>query len=260
MPLNTYRPELMGTAEISRNGRFEAGSWNAFTLIYTAGKFGIDDQGGIKIGLRGHFDGSPLQLDDPAAPGFVTIETPNGAPVEAVFEHRRNIRPWNKSLFVRCLRFLRQDDTITIRFGDHSGGSPGLQLQTFCESEFTFQILVDAFATHDFTALPEGCHPRIAIVPGEPLVWKAIVPTLRRPGDRFRMCIKAEDAHGNPPDRIDRCILLRCSGDVPVCRRKPKSGRDRLPANSTSCRPPRSAVTSSRSSILMARPYAGPTS
>ncbi|MGY9004421.1 MAG: hypothetical protein ACKVIF_14690, partial [Rhodospirillales bacterium] len=149
MPLNNYHSELMGRAEISPRGEFEAGSWSSFTLVYTAGKFGIDDQGGLKIGFRGHFDGSALQMDDPSAPGYTAIETSNGIPIAAVFETRRNIRPWNKSLFIRCLRFLKEGDTVTIKFGDTSKGSPGFLHQTFCESEFMFQVLVDAFATHD---------------------------------------------------------------------------------------------------------------
>src|SRR5205814_5117942 len=39
----------MGTAEISPVGSFEAGSFESFTLVYTAGYFGIDDTGSIKI-------------------------------------------------------------------------------------------------------------------------------------------------------------------------------------------------------------------
>ena len=214
MPLNTYRPDLMGKAEISPTGKFEAGSWGSFTLVYTAGKFGIDDQGGIKIGLRGHFDGSQLQLDDPSAPGYTTVETSTGVPVEAVFEARRNIRPWNKSLFIRCLRFLKEGDTITIRIGDTRKGSPGFQHQTFCESEFMFQILVDAFATHDFTPLPDGQHPFLSVVPGKPKNWRVLVPTLRRPGDRFRLWIKAEDEWGNPSNQIDQAFTVQCDGEI----------------------------------------------
>ncbi len=214
MPLNTYHPELMGHAEISPGGEFEVDSWHSFTLVYTAGKFGIDDQGGLKIGLRGHFDGSAPQLTDPKGPGFTTIEVSNGAPVDAVFEVRRNIRPWNKSLFVRCLRFLNEGDVITIRFGDTRQGSPGMRMQTFCESKFMFQITVDPFATHDFIALPENAHPTISIVPGPPKNWKAVIPTLRRPGEPIRLSVKAEDIWGNPSDQIEQ--VVRIKSDVPV--------------------------------------------
>ena len=38
MPHSTYLPERMGTAEISPTGKFEAGSFQSFTLLYTAGR------------------------------------------------------------------------------------------------------------------------------------------------------------------------------------------------------------------------------
>ena len=49
MPHSNYLPERMGTAAISPTGTFEAGSFQSFTLVYTAGYFGIDDTGSIKI-------------------------------------------------------------------------------------------------------------------------------------------------------------------------------------------------------------------
>jgi len=214
MPYNDYRQDLMGSAVIEPEGRFEAGSWQSFTLTYTAGKFGIDDQGGLKIGFRGHFDGSGLQMDDAAAPGYTTLEASNGVPLQAVYETRRNIRPWNKSLYIRCLRFLKEGDTLTIRFGDTRAGGPGMRMQTFCESAFTFQITVDPFATHDFISLPDDAHPTINIVPGPPAVWKAVLPTLRRPREPFRLSVKAEDAWGNPSDQIEQTVRLHSDASI----------------------------------------------
>src|ERR1035441_3221122 len=42
----------MGSARLVPSGAFEAGSWQCFTLVYTAGRFGVDDTGSIKIGFR----------------------------------------------------------------------------------------------------------------------------------------------------------------------------------------------------------------
>ena len=209
MPHNSYRPDLMGAATIMPQGEFEVRSWQSFTLTYTAGTFGVDDQGGIKIGMRGHFDGSPFQTKYPNKPGYVTAEASNGAPLEVLVEARRNIRPWNKSIFIRCLRFLNEGDTITLRLGDTRQGSPGLMLQTFCESKLKFQVLVDAFATYDFTPLPDAKTPTISLIPGPPTVWKLIAPSLRRPGEPFRISVKAEDAWGNPSDKIDQTIFFK---------------------------------------------------
>ena len=73
MPYSTYRPELMGSATLVPSGRFDAGSWQCFTLVYTAGRFGIDDTGSIKIGFRFATDFGPVQFDDPRAPGYTNL-------------------------------------------------------------------------------------------------------------------------------------------------------------------------------------------
>ena len=70
MPYNDYRQDLMGAAKLTPSGSFEVGTFQSFKLVYTAGKFGIDDQGGLRVGFRGHFDGSAIQFDDPSAPGY----------------------------------------------------------------------------------------------------------------------------------------------------------------------------------------------
>ena len=49
MPFSTYLPEHMGTIALSPAGPFVAGSHAELTLTYTAGKFGIDDTGMLKI-------------------------------------------------------------------------------------------------------------------------------------------------------------------------------------------------------------------
>ena len=214
MPYNSYRVDLMGTAKLEPCGTVEVDSYQTFKLTYIAGKFGIDDQGGLKIGFRGHFDGSPIQFEDPKAPGYTTVKASNGAKLDVSWETRRNIRPWNKSLYVRCLRFLSEGDQIEIIFGDTSKGGPGWLMQTFCESAFTFQITVDPFATQDFIAIKDTDHPTISVVPTRPDQWVAVLPTLRRPDEPFRLSIKCNDKWGNPSDLVDQTVTLKATSPV----------------------------------------------
>ena len=67
MPYSDYRPDLMGSATLTPSGSFEAGSMQSFTLVYTAGAFGVDDTGSIKIGFRFATDFGPVQFTDPKA-------------------------------------------------------------------------------------------------------------------------------------------------------------------------------------------------
>ena len=210
MPHSTYLPHRMGSASIDPTGRFEAGSFQSFTLTYTAGHFGIDDTGSIKIVHRFASDMGRPQFDEPAAPNYVTAEASNGAVLDVRYDGKMNIRPWDKTLYIKVLRgFLREGDRILVRFGDPREGCPGMRLQTFCESTFEFRVLVDVIATYNYVELP--LQPEIAIIPGPASRWKAILPTERAAGERFRLCLKGEDAWGNPSDRCDLQARLRAN-------------------------------------------------
>ncbi len=205
-----YQRERMGRAEIVPAGAFEAGSSVSFTLTYTAGTYGIDDTGSIKIVHRFASDAGRPQFEDPAAPNYVTVEASNGAVLELRYDPKQNIRPWDKTLYIKVVRgFLREGDRIVVRFGDPWGGCPGMRLQTFCEERFQFRVLVDAFATYDYVELPE--QPAISIVPGPPVLFRAVLPTLRRPGEPFALGVRGEDRWGNPSDRCDHLFTIRAN-------------------------------------------------
>ena len=208
MPHSTYLPHKMGSARISPEGQFEAGSFQEFTLVYTAGYFGIDDTGSIKIVHRFASDMGRPQFDNPGAPNYTTVEASNGAVLHVEYDPKRNIRPWDKTLYIKVVRgFLREGDQITVRFGDRRQGSPGIRVQTFCEKTFEFRVLVDAIATYDYVVLPH--QPVIEIVSGPPVVYQAVLPTLRRQSQSIRLCIKGVDRWGNPSDQCDTQFKVR---------------------------------------------------
>jgi len=210
MPHSNYLPERMGAAAAEQSGPVEAGAYQSFTLTYTAGFFGIDDTGSIKVVHRFASDMGRPQFDDPAAPNYVSVEASNGAVLHVDYDMKRNIRPWDKTLYIKVVRgFLREGDRIVVRYGDPRGGSPGMRMQTFCEESFEFRVLVDAIATYNYVELP--AQPQVRIVPGAPVLWKAIVPTLRRRNQPFRLAAKGEDRWGNPSDRGDRSFGLRAN-------------------------------------------------
>lgn len=213
MPYSDYRPDLMGSATLTPSGSFEAGSMQSFTLVYTAGTFGVDDTGSIKIGFRFATDFGPVQFTDPKGQGYTTVEASNGATLETKWEFKRNIRPWSRSLYIGVVKdFLAPGDTITIRFGDRRQGSPGIRLQTYCESAFEFRVLADPIATYDYVAIAES--PKIAIVPGLAVQARAVLPTMVRVGEPFRLSLAARDKWGNPTDLAGRAFQL--TSDRPI--------------------------------------------
>ncbi len=217
MPFSTYLPEEMGSATLAPAGPFEAGSFQELTLVYTAGLFGIDDTGMIKISWRTTSDMAKPQFDKPAEPNYTTVAASNGAKLD-VWVDRVNIRPWANALVIRVGRgYLKVGETITIKFGDRSKGSPGLRLQTNVEDTFEFKTFIDAFATYEFTELPRS--PEFALVPGPPARWKAIVPSLVAADEPFRLCIVPEDRWGNPTAASGDTLSLNSSlpvDDLPM--------------------------------------------
>ena len=207
MPHSTYLADQMGHAVLDPLGAFETGSDGSFTLTYTAGPFGVDDSGGIKISFRTTTDMGKPQFTDPKGRNYTTAEASNGAALHLMFD-RINIRPWVHTLYVRLVGgFLRAGEQITVRFGDRRQGSPGICQQTNAERDFPFKVYIDAFATYDFVELPHS--PSIELVPGAVAEWRAIMPTFRRPDEPFRLAIAKIDRWGNPQAKgIGRFTLV----------------------------------------------------
>jgi len=206
MPYSTYLPEHMGSIALEPAGPFAAGAHVELVLTYTAGLFGIDDTGMVKISWRTTSDMSKPQFKDPTAANFTTVEASNGARLEVWFD-RLNIRPYANTLLIRVGRgYLRAGDTLTIRLGDRRQGSPGFRLQTNAERGVELKTAVDAFATYEFCELPR--QPTFDLAPGPATGFKAIWPSLVRVGEPFRLAIVAEDMWGNPTDEVGETLRL----------------------------------------------------
>jgi hypothetical protein len=210
---STYLNDRVGHAEITPTTPAEAGAFASYTLTYTAGYFGIDDTGSLKIVHRFASDMGKPQFTDPKGWNYVTAEASNGAVLELRYDQKGNVRPWDKTISIRVQRgFLREGETITVRIGDTRQGSPGIRVQTFTEPTFEFKVLVDAFATYNFVELP--VQPTVPVVAGPPVGYKAILPTQRRVGEPFTFGFKGEDKWGNPSHQVRGRFTLRPS--IPV--------------------------------------------
>src|SRR5207237_8748259 len=99
----------MGTAVIAPLGGVEAGSFQSFTLVYTAGYFGIDDTGSIKIVHRFASDMARPQWSGPQAANYTTVEASNGAVLDVLYDPKLNLRPWDNTPIIRGMRGFRRD-------------------------------------------------------------------------------------------------------------------------------------------------------
>lgn len=207
-------PTLYGHVRMEGANRpVEARSYQTFRLIYAVGRYGLDDTGAIRIAFRAMSDFGRLQTHDPTAPGYVTAKASNGCKLNLVYDSRGHSRPRWKSLTIGVGGgYMREGDEIEVAFGDTSQGSPGMAMPTFIDPAFEFKVFADVCATGHYT--PVQGTPAVEVRPGPPVVWRAVLSSLRRPGERFHFGVKAEDKWGNPTEMAQ--AKLRFETSLPV--------------------------------------------
>ncbi|MFT5507301.1 MAG: hypothetical protein ACI89J_000365 [Hyphomicrobiaceae bacterium] len=205
-------PALYGSAVLEPTTPVETRSFQTFKLTYTVGKLGIDDTGGIQVAFRFIGDMGRPQTDNPSAPNYATVKS-NGEGRIGLNIRKDGFRPWK--LLVTAEQsggYLKEGEQIEIVFGDTSRGSPGMLMQTFVEGGYEFRVGTDIQATNNF--LPLAQQFSIPIVAGPVHRWCGVLPTLRRPGERFQLGLKAEDIWGNPTAQARGRVRLEPS--IPV--------------------------------------------
>src|SRR3954464_7589074 len=89
-------PAHAGRVTLDKTGPFEAGSYQTITLTYTAGRYGIDDTGSLKIVTRFANDQGQPQFENPGAPNYVTVHASNNAVLDVRFAPKLNTRPYEQ--------------------------------------------------------------------------------------------------------------------------------------------------------------------
>ncbi|MFZ5918348.1 MAG: DUF3604 domain-containing protein [Chloroflexota bacterium] len=186
----------LGQAAIQPADPVVAGSFVTLTFTYTAGH-PVDDSGYLKIVFRHMADFGTPQFHDPAAPNYCTVSTSGNCRIEPRWDPKGHTRPWSRALYFKVRGgFLDRGEQIAVTFGDTRGGSPGWQMQTFCEHSFEFKTLIDPIATCEFKELPHS--PTLRVAPGAPVRAVCIAPSRVTVGQPFDYHLKLEDRWGNP--------------------------------------------------------------
>ncbi len=194
----------LGHVQLESHPQIVAGAFCTAKLIYTTGH-PIDDSGYIKIAFRYAGDFGTPQFDQPQKANYCTVTTTGDCRIDPRWDPKGHTRPWGKSLFLKITGgYLDRNDTVTITFGNTTQGSPGWQMQTFCEDTFELKTLVDPVATYQFNELTPS--PTLQIVPGEPAHAVCITPSQVQVNKPFVYHLKLEDQWGNPtglPTRLE---------------------------------------------------------
>ena len=188
-------PTALGPLELSSQGPHRAGEFITIRETYTVGDMPMAVGGGIAVG-QGRAGG--LQTDDPAAAGYVTATTSNpDAVLEAAEPWGRWVTFETRSTIAFRLSGaeLRKGDTMTLTFGDRSGGGPGFKLQNWSNDQVVFKTFLD-LEGKGWLLSPRW--PSIEVI-GEDRVQfvNAVAPSVVEPGEKFVLAVRSEDRFRN---------------------------------------------------------------
>ena len=202
------RPDALGTLTADM-GPFEARSWATFTQTWSVGTQAVMPGGGIAVPPHFMANHGSFQADDPRGDNYVSVRSSNAdaklavdeVPIAGMHGGFRGARP---VLFFRLTEGeLRSGDTVTVTYGNRSGGGRGLLMPTFSSDRMPFPLYV-AFADIQFPGA-EPATPLLFSLPIQPIRVTgtdlagvhAFAPSVVRPNEPFDIVMRAEDRFRN---------------------------------------------------------------
>ncbi len=212
--INYLTEREIGLVTIEPTRDIVVGSYGTWTLTYTVGIYGLDVGGGLKIGTRRMSDWGKPQFDDPKAPNYVTVRCSVPAKLGLRYDPRGHIRPFRATIVIDVEgRSLYPGDQVAVVYGDRSGGSPGIQAQSFPESVCEFGVFVDPFSSGVYLRVPQ-VSPPLRVVSGSAESFVLQAPSKVTVGAPFRVKVHGSDVFGNPAaTEVDNLVV---TGDPPA--------------------------------------------
>ena len=210
-------PGALGELTAESLGPFEARSFQTIRQSWTAGTRPVETGGGFWVARHFNVDYGPFQTDDPAADGYVTIATTDGdatfaADVRMARGPHGGFRAPEPALVFRVASGrVDPGETVTVTYGDTSGGGPGLLMTGTSSARMPLPLYVDLDASGEWRPLPilpfavRGT--RVAGVHG-------FAPSIVAPGEPFELSVRAEDAFFNRASGAVPAFEVLVGGDV----------------------------------------------
>jgi hypothetical protein len=201
-------PEAIGALTNDATEPFPAGSWQTIRQTYTVGEMGMATGGGIMVAKHFMSDHGPFQRDDPAGDNYVTIACSNpnarfaNTTAPMIGMHGGFLAGALQTMVFQLEEAaLTKGDTITITYGDRSGGSQGFLVQTYANDFFPLPVYVDLEGKGNFFTLPIRPY---AVKGVDPHAVKGFAPSVVKVGEPFEISVRTEDFYYN-----------RSSGSIP---------------------------------------------
>ena len=200
LSLRDDHPGAVGEVRVDAPDVIPARSYQTITVTYTVGSVPMVEGGQIMLARQFMMDGAPLQRNDPSADGYVSIQSTNPS---AKWEQetvpwygahggfRAPIPVWTYRLSGAT---LKEGDSITLTYGDTSGGARGMEIQTFSNDAAPLPIYVDLENSEHFLSLPL---PTFRVVGADMVAVHGIAPSIVAPSESFQLRVRPEDYYFN---------------------------------------------------------------
>jgi len=200
-------PQAIGTITVDSTGPYEVNSHQTIVQTYTVGSLGMSEGGGLLLAHQLMADYGVPQTKDASKADYLTIGCSNP---DASFDQGmyripsfiHGVYPGTPLSFTLKGTSLNPGDTITIRYGDRSGGSPGFLMQSSENDDFQLPIYVDIEGKRNYFTAE---WPGINVVGGDAAGANAVVPSVVAIGETFDLAVRTHDPYYN-----------RASGNLPT--------------------------------------------
>lgn len=210
-------PQAIGPLTLTGRGSYQVNSYSQFSQTYTVGTKPLRPGGGLLVSR--HFQTNPgfFQTEHPDQDNYVSIRSSNSRVRFKVEQHpvsgmHGGFRTSEPQLVFRLRgATLQQGATITVTYGDRSGGSRGLHMPDFASEHMPFPLYLDLDGSNLWYSLP--IQP-LQVVGATVVGVHGFAPSLVAAGEAFSFSVRAEDAFANRATGSLPGWELRVNGQV----------------------------------------------
>ena len=193
------QPDAIGTLTADL-GPYVAGAFVTVRQTYTVGTKPVETGGGFLVTrhfMAGH---GRWQTEDPAGDHYISISSSNPDVRLVADSHpfggmHGGFRGALATLLFRVdAGTLREGDTVTITYGDTSGGSRGLRMSTISSDRMPLPLYLDFDGSKLFFTLPIQ---HIVVTGAETAGVHGFAPSVVATGEPFDMSVRAQDQYYN---------------------------------------------------------------
>ena len=220
-------PEGNVTVSPAEGTAWEYGTW---TVTYKVGKSGIRKEGGIRVQLPDSWhagirnSANRLQASNPEMDNYVTsscsrtgvrlrtwVEEEPGPQVKLVKARRFGL-DWRYGRYIYVTRIwivegdLQDGDTLSVVYGDTTGGSKGMQSSIISTRPESLMVAVDTDGTGHFRMHPD--RPTLVTHAGPAVELFVSGPSNLIKGKPAELLVSVVDAHQNPADSFAGEVAL----------------------------------------------------